>query len=48
MKMKEFGPPGRGACPWRPLRSANAKDQEIHDFICYFGNSDQPDLHAPL
>ena len=25
MKMKEFGPPGRGgARPWRPLRSANA------------------------
>ena len=29
MKMKEFGPPGGGARPWRPLGSANANLHNI-------------------
>ena len=26
MKMKEFGPPGEGVRPWRPLRSATVDE----------------------
>ena len=29
MKMKEFGPPGGGARPWRPLGSANGSSEYV-------------------
>ena len=33
MKMKEFGPPGGGARPWRPLGSANADRRLVVHFV---------------